>query len=446
MGCAAGDFDNDGFIDLYGANYGEDRLWRNNGDGTFTEQPRRESPSGPEWTASAAWADFDGDGDLDLFAVNYVEWKSTDEPCFSPHRPNPIRMSCGPVGRNGRVAEVWENNGDGTFRNVAGRSAVGRDAAKGLDVVAADLDGDGRLDAYVANDTTPNQLWLNRGWPEFVDEGIIRGVALNRDGVASSGMGIGLADGSGAGRPDLVVTNFENEVNDYYLNVGEGRFEPANGPLGLDADSRPLLGFGVAFADFDLDGPPDLFVANGHVWDLSPLGLGHRYKMPALLYSNDAGRRFVRAVKGAGDYFEREWIGRSVARGDLDLDGDLDLVVSHLEDPYELLENRSRTVHEGVRLRCVGALACRQPLGCRVEVVAGDRRVVCFVPSGGGFQASSDETLCIPSFGRATWDAVRIVWPDGRDETWSNVSTTVGELTLVEGRKPSGVSSAGLAP
>lgn len=436
MGCAAGDYDNDGFTDLFVCAYGGGRLWHNNGDGTFADVTDAERPDAAfaaresRWAASAAFADLDGDGDLDLYVANYVQWNPGEPPCYTQHRPNPVHISCGPLGRASEASLLYRNDGDGHFTEV-GRDAGIALEGKGLDVAIADFDEDGLLDIYVANDTAENFLFINEGRLRFREDAVARGVAVSQEGNAQSGMGIACGDYNGDGHLDLCVTNFENEVNDFYENLGGGAFRTVNAELGLDPLSRPLLGFGIVLSDFDLDGRPDLFVANGHVWDLRPLGMGHAYEMPPQVLRNEAGKRFRDASRTAGDYFLKRWLGRAVAQGDLDNDGDPDLVVTHLVQPAALLRNDSDRAGGSVRLRLIGTRSARDPRGCRVEAVIAGKTIVTHIPSGGGYQASSDPRPLIATGAAMVIDELRVFWPSGHVETRTNVRVR-SDVTVIE--------------
>ena len=439
MGCAAGDFDNDGFADLFVAGYGRNHLWHNNGDGTFTEHSFELKPNPQQWSTSAAFADLDGDGNLDLYVVNYVDYTRDDAPCYSKHNP-PVRISCGPLGRAGQADLLLRNRGDGTFENVSRESGISEKLGKGLGLAIADFDGDGRLDVYVANDTTDNWLFQNQGNMKFREVGLQQGVAVSGDGVGTGGMGVACGDYNADGRFDLLVTNFMGEPNDLYANLGEDGFRATNSECGLDSASRPVLGFGVLMADFDLDRFPDLLVSNGHVWDLTSTGLGYEYAMSPQLFHNQDGRRFQDVSVASGDYFNRKSLGRASAIGDLDNDGDWDVIVTHLIDPIAILRNeciergsdRDMQRPRSVRLKLVGTRSARSAQGTRIDVMIGGHQLVRRVPSGDSFQSSSDVRVLVPLCGETSIERIQVHWTTGGIEEWTGVPAT-GEITLVQG-------------
>ncbi len=423
MGCAAADYDNDGFTDLFVTYYGPNRLWHNNGDGTFEEVTVQAGLGDEQWGASAAFADLDGDGNLELYVTNYLE---------CPQRP-PLQSSCSPWTQPGQADRLYRNQGDGRFENAGSQAGIEISAdGKGLAVEIVDLDQDQRLDIYVANDTTRNFLFRNLGGLHFEEEGVVQGVAVSEDGHAGSSMGIACGDYNGDGRFDLCVTNFRGQVNDVFSNEGEQGFLPTNSELRVNAVSRPALGFGIVLADFDLDGWPDLYVANGHIWDSTSLGEQYEYEMFPHLLRNKGGKRFVDVSQAAGDYFQKRWLGRATAFGDLDNDGDTDLVVSQLMKPPALLRNDSRRAGKSLQIKLIGIRSSRQPLGARVEAVVSGRTVATHVPAGGSFQASNDDRVLIATGDSQSVSSVRVWWPGGAVETWRNLPAG-GTVRLVEG-------------
>ena len=422
QGCAAADYDNDGFCDLFVASYGANQLWHNNGDGTFQDVTQEAGVADDRWGTSAAFADLDGDGNPELYVVNYVDW--TPDRITSRRIPSPMDFQ-------GLPDRLFRNTGDGRFESVGAEAGIAiAGEGKGLAVSIADLDGDRRPDIYVANDTTRNFLFRNLGGLKFEETGVLSGCAVSQDGSIGSSMGVAVGDYNRDGWFDLFVTNFAGELLDALTGHGPDGFVANNAELGLDPLSRPLLNFGIVLADFDSDLWPDLFFANGHLWD--DTAAGHEYRMRPSLLRNFGGKRFRDVSAVAGDYFQKRWLGRAVAVGDLDNDGDADLVVTHIEAPPALLRNDSRRAGHVLRLKMIGTRSARQPLGMRVDVVVGNQTIAAHLRSGDSFQASHDDRLLIPVGDATIVDEVRVYWLGGETETWTNLPTD--ELNyLIEG-------------
>jgi hypothetical protein len=423
-GVVAGDIDNDGDQDLFLCNYGPNVLYLNNGDGTFRDVSKSAGVDAPNWSSGGAFLDFDNDGDLDLYVTNYGAWKLPDDDTFCGDTEKKVRLYCSPRTIKTVKHLLYRNNGDRTFTNVYDtairttdpetKKQSPRSDGHGFGVVAADLNGDGRIDLYVANDMNPNFLFLNKGDGTFDDVTDVSGAAYDEKGQAQSGMGIDAEDVDGDGRPELFVTNFANEYNTLYQNMGKGAFMDSTPYFGLAADTTPFVGWGSALADFDNDGWPDNFVTNGHVDDnREQIGEPVPYAEPALLFANDGGKRFRLATRDAGPYFEGGHVGRGAAFGDVDNDGDVDIVVNHKDGPPALLRNDTKSPHHWVRLELQGTRGNRDAVGARAEVVAGGRTIVRQRKGGVSMQSANDPRLTV---GIGTADEVSkltVYWPSG---------------------------------
>jgi enediyne biosynthesis protein E4 len=444
-GIVVGDIDNDGDQDVFLCNYGSNRLFLNNGNGTFQDITKGAGVGGFNWSSDGAFLDYDNDGDLDLYVANYGHWKLPDDDRFCTgnlgrHRPSEakVRTYCSPKSIKPARHLLYRNNGDRTFTDVTEAAGVGRTDGRGFGVVAADLNGDGRIDLYVANDMCPNFVFLNRGDGTFDDVTEISGAGYDGHGLTRSGMGVDAEDVDGDGRPDLLVTNFSSERNALYRNLGAGLFEDRTPTSGMATDSTPWVGWGCALADFDNDGWPDCFVSNGHVDDnLELLGQDSPHAQPPLLHRNLEGRRFRLATRDAGPYFDSDHVGRGAAFGDFDNDGDVDIVVNHKDGAPALLRNDTKTANHWIRLSLVGTLSNRDAVGALVTVELKNRTLFRQRKGGASLESSHDPRLLIGLGQEAEARRVTIRWPSG-------VVTTAEQLAadksyrVVEPRDPSG--------
>jgi hypothetical protein len=417
LGVAAGDFDNDGFVDLYVLRYGGNRLLRNAGGQRFEDVTARAGVADPGWSDSATFFDYDRDGRLDLFVVHYVDYEPVK--CL---RASTRRDYCGPKSYRPRVDHLFHNLGDGRFEDVTKALMAPERAGPGLGVVSADVDGDGWLDLYVANDGFDNFLWLNRQGRGFREEGLLAGVALNRAGQAEAGMGIDAGDAAGDGREDLFVTNLTAETNTLYVNLGDGLFEDRTLAADLGPASLPHTGFGTRFIDYDNDGALDLVAVNGAVHlpdeatdvrDLALLG------QPKLLFRNTGRATFADVSAQAGEAFARREVSRGLAAGDVDNDGDPDLVVANNVGLSRLLLNQVGQDAPWLGLRVLTADGRRDALGARVTLRRrGAPDLVRRAHADGSYASSSDPRVLFGLSGGADVTGVDVRWPDGTSESF----------------------------
>jgi tetratricopeptide (TPR) repeat protein len=434
QGVAVGDVDNDGFPDLYLANIGRNRLYLNNGDGTFREITDQAGITGRQWTTSCLIADLNGDGFPDLYDVNYVKGDDVfDRLCLNKGR----RRACAPGAFPAERDRIYLNRGDGRFEELTGKSADPLEPARpGLGIVAADLDGSGRLSLFVANDAVANALLANktaRNGPLKLEEHALRaGVAFDRDGRAQACMGVAAGDVDGNGLIDFFVTNYFEEGNSLYLQTAPGQFEEVSRPTGLYGPSFRQLGFGTQFLDADLDGQLDLVVANGHLDDFRYLGIPFRMR-PQFFVGRRTGPGFqLMAPKDVGPYFDRKLLGRSLAVLDWNRDGCPDFIVTHLETPVALVTNETLRHGHWLKIRLYGVTSSRDAIGTTVQAQWNGRTFTHQLTAGSGYQASNERMLLFGLGDCQRIAKLTVRWPSGARQTFANVKAD-RELAISEG-------------
>ena len=421
MGVAVGDYDNDGFTDIYLTNYGSNTLYRNNGDGTFADVTARARVAAGGWSASAGFFDYDNDGRLDLFVTRYLDWTFQKNRYCGEKKPG-YRAYCHPDNFDAVANILFHNDGDGTFTDVSSRSGIGSAAGKGLGVAFADYDDDGFIDVYVANDSVQSFLFHNRGNGTFEEVGLLAGVGFNEDGKTFAGMGVDFADYDNDGRPDVFVTDLSNERYRLFRHNGDGTFRDVTNASGVGGATLPYAGWSTRFFDYDNDRWKDLFVAQGHVMDTIELTAPNlRYRQPVLLLRNDGGR-FLRVTPG--DVFQKEWAGRGAAFGDLDNDGDVDVVVSNVGESAFVLRNEGGNRNNWLDVRTVGTRSNRDGIGARVKVVSASGATQYFtVNTAVGYLSASDKRLLVGLGGDSTARLVEIRWPSGAVQQFNDVQS-----------------------
>jgi enediyne biosynthesis protein E4 len=451
--CCVGDYDNDGLDDLFVTYWGHSVLYRNNGDGTFTDVSEKAgvAGSGTSWGAGCCFLDYDRDGHLDLFVASYVNFDpaKAPRPGESPYcRYNDIPVPCGPQGFAGGTNILYRNRGDGTFEDVSDASGISRPhgpsamvflgsnwqatGSYGMGAAAADFDNDGWPDIYVACDSAPSLLYRNNHDGTFREVAVPAGCALDENGIALSGMGVGVGDYDADGWLDIVRTNFSEQVTTLYRNYGGG-FGDASARAGLGVN-RKYLGFGVDFLDFDNDGWKDIFIANGHVYtQIAKRKLHITYRQPKVLYRNLGNGRFEDVTARAGAALQAANLGRGCAFGDFDNDGDVDIVVNNLDGPPTLLRNDGGNRQNALLIKCVGTRSNRSGIGTRVKVSCGEHSQIDEVRSGSSYYSQSDFRLHFGLGQSVKADTVELMWPSGLKETFRDLSA--GHLFVIEETK-----------
>lgn len=421
MGVAVGDIDNDGLPDVFVSNYGPDRLYRNEGNGRFRDITSSAGIRGDHWSASATFCDVDADGLLDLYVTHYVAYDPKRVCRGLDGKPD----YCSPQVFPGVSDSLYRNLGDGKFADVSVASGIGSVALPGLGLVCADWNDDGRADFYVANDGEVNQLWVNDGNGKFTEDAFFKGLALNSFGRAEAGMGVAVGDVDADGDLDLFLTHLKDETNTLYLNQGNRGFEDASATAGLGAPSLPMTGFGTAFFDLEHDGDVDLVLVNGRVGRFSPLPgarpgpVWDAFAEPNAVLLNDGHGRFQDASSRAGSFASLVEISRGMAVGDVDRDGDLDVLVAQTQGKARLFRNDAAKAGHWLQVRAVEPALQRDAYGATVVLVSGGRRTVRVIQPGYSYLSSNDPRAHFGLPGDGNIEEISVRWPDGAWERFA---------------------------
>jgi hypothetical protein len=435
QGVAVGDYDGDGFPDIYVTQYGRSILYHNNGDGTFTDVTEKAGVAAPGWASSAVWFDYDNDGRLDLFVCRFVDFdKAKSKDCHAGEDAK--RGYCIPHLYKPMASWLFHNNGDGTFSDVSKSSGIGSVLGKAWGAVATDINNDGRLDLFVANDTIANFLFANRGGGRFEEIGTQAGVAYSTEGRPRSGMGLDSADFDQDGWMDLFVANIDHETFSLYRNNHDETFDDRANATAIGASTRLMSGWGLKFFDYDNDGNLDLFLANGNPDDLiEELTQNQvRYREPFLLFHND-GKRWENVSSASGPVFSKFFSARGVAIGDFDNDGGVDVLISVNDDAPVLLRNQVGNRNHWLGINLIGTKCNRDAIGARVSYQAGDLKRSRMKVGGGSYLSSHDPRLVLGFGQRPKIDVLEVKWPQPSTLVERFTDLPVNRyITIVEGQ------------
>lgn len=419
MGVAVGDYDNDGYEDLFVTAYGGNRLYHNNGNGTFTDVTEKAGVGGSGWSTSAAWVDLDGDGLLDLVVLRYLQWDFDDIWC-GEHREY-YRAYCHPDAFPAIAPLVYHNDGNGHFTETSHQVGLAQ-PGKGLGIAIADYDRDGHMDIFVANDSMPEFLYHNKGNGTFEEVGLSSGVAVDGEGHTYAGMGVDFADYNNDGLPDLVVTDLASQMYALYRNNGDGTFIYDSYPSGVGRMTMSHSGWGVRFLDYDNDGWKDLLITQGHDLDTIQLTVPNLRYRETMLLARNTGKGFVDVSAEAGSVFQKAWVGRGLAIGDIDNDGRLDAVVTGNDGAFYVLHNSTETKNHWLTLELVGHKSNRDAIGAEVKLITPRGLQMATVTTAGSYLSSSDKRVHFGLGTERVVETIEIRWPSGIRQSIKNVA------------------------